>query len=521
MTRREFINRTSVASSGSGYVAMLALGMVQSAPSQVFNLPHTDKSNKKIIILGAGLAGMTAAYELGKLGYDCTLLEARNRAGGRVWTLRGGTTETEIGGQKQTCRFDEGHYLNAGAARIPHHHQLTIQYCRELKIPLEIFGNFNEAGYYYAENQGGNLANQRVRAREIHADMRGYTCELLAKAIDQHSLDLPMTKEDIDKLLTWLKEEGDLNEQKLYKGSERHGYKVRPAAGTQAGELASAHQLKDIIESGLTHPAFANVGEYTYHQQPIMLQPVGGMDKLPQAFANLLGDKIRYESEIQAIRKKQSGVLIEYIDKKTGKTQDITADYCICTLPLSILKNIESDLSGDVKRTADFVSYMDACKIGIQFKRRFWEEDDAIFGGITKTNMDITQLFYPSYGFLGQKGVVKGMYNFHERARRVGNLSLANREKLALEQGGKIHPQYATEFENSFSLAWQKIPYSKGAWATYTSAQRQRLYSTLLEPDGEIYFAGEHCSYLTAWMAGAFESARYVVDKLHQRVIKG
>lgn len=500
---------------------MLALGMVQSAPSQAFNLPRTDKSNKKIIILGAGLAGMAAAYELGKLGYDCTLLEARNRAGGRVWTLREGTTETEIGGQKQTCRFDEGHYLNAGAARIPHHHQLTIQYCRELKIPLEIFGNFNEAGYYYAENQAGSLANQRVRAREIHADMRGYTCELLAKAIDQHSLDLPMTKEDVDKLLTWLKEEGDLNEQKLYKGSERHGYKVRPAAGNQAGELASAHQLKDIIESGLTHPAFANVGEYTYHQQPIMLQPVGGMDKLPQAFANLLDDKIRYECEIQAIRKKQSGVLIEYIDKKTGKTQDITADYCICTLPLSILKNIESDLSGDVKRTADFVSYMDACKIGIQFKRRFWEEDDAIFGGITKTNMDITQLFYPSYGFLGQKGVVKGMYNFHERARRVGNLSLADREKLALEQGGKIHPQYTTEFENSFSLAWQKIPYSKGAWATYTSAQRQRLYSTLLEPDGEIYFAGEHCSYLTAWMAGAFESARYVVDKLHQRVIKG
>ncbi len=500
---------------------MLALGMVQSAPSQAFNLPRTDKSNKKIIILGAGLAGMAAAYELGKLGYDCTLLEARNRAGGRVWTLREGTTETEIGGQKQTCRFDEGHYLNAGAARIPHHHQLTIQYCRELKIPLEIFGNFNEAGYYYAENQAGSLANQRVRAREIHADMRGYTCELLVKAIDQHSLDLPMTKEDVDKLLTWLKEEGDLNEQKLYKGSERHGYKVRPAAGNQAGELASAHQLKDIIESGLTHPAFANVGEYTYHQQPIMLQPVGGMDKLPQAFANLLDDKIRYECEIQAIRKKQSGVLIEYIDKKTGKTQDITADYCICTLPLSILKNIESDLSGDVKRTADFVSYMDACKIGIQFKRRFWEEDDAIFGGITKTNMDITQLFYPSYGFLGQKGVVKGMYNFHERARRVGNLSLADREKLALEQGGKIHPQYTTEFENSFSLAWQKIPYSKGAWATYTSAQRQRLYSTLLEPDGEIYFAGEHCSYLTAWMAGAFESARYVVDKLHQRVIKG
>lgn len=502
-------------------MAMVALGMLPVAPAASFHLSPTDKSNKKIIILGAGLAGMTAAYELGKLGYDCTLLEARNRAGGRVWTIRGGTAETEIGGEKQTCQFDEGLYLNAGAARIPHHHQLTIQYCRELKIPLEIFGNFNEAGYYYSESQSGSLANQRVRAREIHADMRGYTCELLAKAIDQQSLDLQMTKEDVDKLLTWLKEEGDLNENKVYKGSERHGYKVRPAAGMQAGEVASPYQLKDIIESGLTHPAFANVGEYTYHQQPVMLQPVGGMDNIPRALAKLLGDKIHYECEISAIRKAQSGVKIQYLDKKTGKTQETSADYCICTLPLSILKNIESDLSGDVKRTADFVQYMETCKIGMQFKRRFWEEDDAIFGGITKTNMDITQLFYPAYGFLGQKGVLKGMYNFHERARKVGNLPFAEREKLALEQGGKIHPQYATEFENSFSLAWHKIPYSKGGWATYTAAQRQRLYTALLQPDGEIYFAGEHCSHLPAWMAGAFESARYVVDMLHKRVMQG
>ncbi|MFN8356582.1 MAG: flavin monoamine oxidase family protein [Spirosomataceae bacterium] len=520
MTRRDFINQATAAS-GSGYMAMIALGILPAAPAKVFSLTPSEKASKKIIILGAGLAGLCTAYELGKLGYDCTILEARSRVGGRVWTVRGSTTETEIDGQAQTCRFDEGHYLNAGAARIPHHHQLTIHYCRELKVPLEIFGNFNEAGYYYSENQVGSLANQRVRAREIHADMRGYMCELLAKAVDQQALDLPMTKEDVDRLLTWLKEEGDLNDKKLYKGSERHGYKVRPAGGNQSGEIASAYQLKDIIESGLTHPAFANVGEYTYHQQPVLLQPVGGMDAIPKAFAKALAPKIKLESEITAIRKTQPGVRIEYLDKKTGKREAVSADFCICTLPLPILKNIESDLSGDVKRAADFVPYMETCKIGIQFKRRFWEEDDSIFGGITKTNMDITQLFYPSYGFLGAKGVIKGMYNFHERAHKIGNLSIEERQKVALEQGSKIHPQYATEFENAFSLAWHKIPYSKGGWATYTASQRQRMYPALLEPDGEIYFAGEHCSYLTAWMAGAFESARLVVQKLHERVSKG
>ncbi|MBC7891556.1 MAG: flavin monoamine oxidase family protein [Sphingobacteriaceae bacterium] len=515
MTRRDFIEK-----SGNGYLAMLGLGLLPAAPATAFNLPRTEKANKKVLILGAGLAGMTTAYELGKLGYDCTILEARTRAGGRVWTVRGGTEETEVGGEKQVCRFDEGQYLNAGAARIPHHHQLTLHYCRELKVPVEIFGNFNEAGFYYSDQPTGKLANQRVRAREIHADMRGQLYELLVKA-DPASLGAEMTAEDVEKLRFWLKEEAGLTTERKYGGSEMRGYKVRPAAGTQSGELSSPYALKDIIESGLTHPAFANVGEYTYHQQPVLLQMVGGNDNLPKAFARVLGDKIRYGCEVKELRKTPGGARVVFLDKKSGTTGEISADFCVCTLPLPMLKQVQSDLSGPVQRVADFLPYMHTTKIGLQFKRRFWEEDDNVFGGITKTNMDITQIFYPSYNFLGQKGVLKGMYNFHDRATKVGNLSLPEREKLALEQGGKIHPQYRAEFENSFSLAWHKIPYSMGGWAEYNKAARDRMYPALLEPDDAIYFAGEHVSYLTAWMAGALESARRTVEVLHKRVAAG
>ncbi|MFT4032951.1 MAG: flavin monoamine oxidase family protein [Siphonobacter sp.] len=517
MTRRDFIEKT-----GNSYLAMAALGFLPEAPAKPFHLPRNEKANsKKVIILGAGLAGMSAAYELGKLGYDCTLLEARERVGGRIWTVRKGTTETEIGGEKQTCNFDEGYYLNAGAARIPHHHHLTIQYCRELKIPVEIFGNLNEAGYYYSESDRGALANKRVSASAIHADMRGYLTELAAKAVDQNGLNAEMTKEDVDRYIAWLREEGDLDINKKYKGSERHGYSTAPAAGLQAGKIADPYPLKDIVESGLTHPAFANVGEYTYNQQPILLQPVGGMDMIPKAFEKIVGGKVKRGCEIQEIRKTQPGVRIVYLDKKTGQKQEIKADYCICTLPLPILKGIESDLSGDVQRAAAFVPYMEACKIGMQFKRRFWEEDDYIFGGITKTNMDITQIFYPSYGMLGAKGVLKGMYNFHGLAKKVGELSIADRQKLAFEQGSRIHPQYKDEFENAFSLAWHKIPYSKGGWGIYSDSARQRLYPVMTKNDAEIYFAGEHASNLPAWMAGAFESARYAVETLHKRVMAG
>ena len=119
---------------------------------------------------------------------------------------------------------------------------------------------------------------------------------------------------------------------------------------------------------------------------------------------------------------------------------------------------------------------------------------------------------------MGKKGVLKGYYNFHERAVKLGNLSLADREKVALAQGGKIHPQYAKEFETSFSLAWQKIPYSKGGWAEYSDSARKRFYPALIKPDDDIYLAGEHTSHLTAWMAGALESANAVVSQIHKRV---
>ena len=114
---------------------MLALGFMPAAPAHAFRLSG-DGKGKHVAILGGGLAGMTAAYELNKLGYRCTILEARNRAGGRVFSVRQGTTHQEGDRPPLTANFDAGLYYNAGPSRIPHHHQLTMQSCKELGVPL-------------------------------------------------------------------------------------------------------------------------------------------------------------------------------------------------------------------------------------------------------------------------------------------------------------------------------------------------------------------------------------------------
>ncbi|MES2731068.1 MAG: flavin monoamine oxidase family protein [Bacteroidota bacterium] len=518
LSRRKFIEQAARLS-GTGYAAMLSLGLIPEAPAQALDLPH-QATGKRIIILGAGLTGLAAAYQLGKLGYDCTILEARERIGGRIWTVRKGTAETEIGGLSQSAHFDDGLYFNAGATRIPHHHQSVIQYCRELGVALETFNNVNEAAYLYSESQGNSaLANQRIRLREHHNDMRGYTSELLAKVMDQPSLDLPMTKEDQQKMIEFLKAEGGLNPDKLYKGNAQRGYVTAPGAGNNPGKLASPYELQELIRAGYVDPYFYNLPDYTYEQQMTMLTPVGGMDQLVKGFQKKLTPQTIIRAKVREIRKQENGVRIVYADQ-TGVSKELKGDFCICTIPLPVLRDLPNDFSSNVQRAIDFIDYTNTGKIGLQFKRRFWEEDDQIFGGISRTNMDITQIVYPSSGFLSKKGVLVGYYNFGGRAEKIGNLQPAQREQLALAQGSKIHPQYMKEFESSFSLAWQKVEYSQGGWASYTNDTRAKHYPALLEPDGPIYFAGEHTSYLTAWMAGSFESAHRTVKAIHERVTK-
>jgi monoamine oxidase len=497
---------TVAASAGAAYAAMQALDLVEkpaTAQRAPFQLQGRGGS-KNIIILGAGLAGMACAYELGKVGHRCKILEARERAGGRCWTVRGGDTLTDTLGQTQTIQFDRGLYFNPGPARIPYHH-VTIDYCKELGVPLEVIVNLSRQQYIYREN-AGPLSGRKIHFREAVTDMRGYISELLAKAVSRDAVDAPLTAEDKEKLIEFLRTYGGLNPDLFYKGSSRRGYAVYRGAGNNAGEVEEPYDLNALLQLGF---AGDEAFEWGFDQQMTMFQPVGGMDQIAKAFEKQVGRLITYSAEVTEIRNAPEGVRIAYKDK-SGNTQQEIADYCICTIPLPVLKDIPSDFSPEMKEAIASVEYAVTGKSALQFNRRFWEEDEDIFGGITQTNQDIDQIWYPSSDYLAQKGVVLGYYNFGTAAARVGNLPPSERVALALEQGSKIHPQYNAHFENGFSVFWPTVPYSLGGWAEYTTGVRQQYYPRLNQPDGNIYLCGEHLSYVTGWMAGALESARLV-----------
>jgi monoamine oxidase len=487
-TRRDFLGRIGlVGGAALVYEAMAGLGLLAEPSQTPFNLSGRV-NGVRVVVLGAGLAGMTAAYELGKVGFQCRVLEARTRPGGRVFTVRRGTASEEPG-PAQTAAFDDGLYFNAGPMRISHHHHATLAYCRELQVATEVFVPDCESAYI-AQTRGP-LAGRRIRLREARADFDGYIAELLSKSLSQAQLDQPLTAEDRDRVLAYLRSLGALGQSGQYRGSSRRGAEP-PVA------------LRDLF-AGI--PGFYVQTDWS--SQPTMMQVAGGMDRLPAALAARLGNRITYRAAVREIRQSERGVSVIYTDDG-GQPRRVEADYCISTIPLPVLNDIQKDVSVPVRSAIAGARYDSAGKIGLQFKRRFWEHDDEIYGGRSWTDQDVGQIIYPS------KGVLVGYYLDFKGTMR--ERPPAEIQRLALEQGARVHPQYPAEFEHAFSVTWARVPWSRGSWRSESSAAHREL-APLREPDGRIYFAGDYMTALSSFMQGAFESARDVATALHTRAL--
>jgi monoamine oxidase len=254
-----------------------------------------------------------------------------------------------------------------------------------------------------------------------------------------------------------------------------------------------------------------------------MFQPVGGMDMIGKAFARELGDVIRYDAKVTRIQQGDDGVTVSYVNAtKPAAVQLAKADWCVCTIPLSILSQIPIDVGAPMKAAIDAVPYLSAVKIGLQFKRRFWEEDEAIYGGISYTDLPIRQIAYPNYGLnRSDRGVLLGAYIVEgANAYEFTSMTPAERVARAVALGSRIHPQYQAEFENGIAVAWHRVPSALGCAGYWSEQLRARHYNDLCQIDGRIVLAGEHASYIPVWQEGAILSSLDAIKRLHERVVK-
>jgi len=456
----------------------------------------------RVLILGAGIAGMSAAYELVKLGYDCTILEATERAGGRCQTIRSGDVIEETD-STQICDFDseDDLYFNPGPARIPHHHENLLRYCRLFGVKLEPFANDSRGALFHSQNQPDG---EPQTARRIKADTRGKISELLAGIVQQDQLDIPLSSQDKVNLLGMLSEFGDLNASLRYAGSDRAGFSGQENVGeSDRSTLQSSLTLDELLDAGFWRSQ-AEFSE-SINQQPMMLQPVGGMDNIARAFEARVADDIVFGAVVSDITKTATGVTVTYTEN--GLSRVIESDYCVCTIPASVLSSISSNISDAHQQAISGFVYTRANKVAFQ-SRRFWEQDHHIYGGISWTDQDITQIWYPSHGLGSQQGVLVGAYTFSQGAGdRFSNMAPAARVAKARAEGLALHPEYTEEVSRGISKSWPKTPYQLGAWGVSDPG-------ILTRPDGPIHFAGEHLSVLQGWQEGAILSAYRAIDSI-------
>ncbi|HZC94586.1 MAG TPA: flavin monoamine oxidase family protein [Bradyrhizobium sp.] len=523
MSRRDLLSLIgAVAGSAAMYHAMTSLGFASESRYQGPIRLEGDPKGASVLILGAGLAGMTAALELRKAGYKVQILEFNSRPGGRNWTLRGGDSFTELGGFAQTCEFEHGLYINPGPWRIPYHHRAVLDYCKRLGVALEPFLQLNHNALVHTPKAFGGRPQ---RIREIKADFQGQVSELLAKATQQGRLDEGVSREDQEILLAALRSWGALDANYAYRASlisaAFRGYASHPGGGLAAVPIAGEPiGLADILKSGL----WRHLQNFARHEfQTTMFQPVGGMDMIGKAFAKEVGDIITYNAKVTRIQQDDGGVTVTYTDVVASSApRQAKADWCICTIPLSILSQLPLDVGGKMKAAIDAVPYASSVKIGLQFKRRFWEEDEAIYGGISYTDLPIRQIAYPNYGFNGNgRGVLLGAYLYESaNAFEFTSMTPAERVARAVEFGAALHPQYTAEFENGVAVAWHRVPFTLGCAGSWTDRTRAEHYENLCQIDGRIVLAGEHASYIPAWQEGAILSSLDAIARLHSRVVK-
>ncbi|HEX4965798.1 MAG TPA: FAD-dependent oxidoreductase [Thermoanaerobaculia bacterium] len=527
-TRRRFLELVGRAGGTAAvYETMVALDLLKvpaawAGPPQ---LPQDAGAGKRVLVLGAGIGGLTAADMLRKAGFSCLVLEAQGRAGGRNFTARRGTKVVEDipdhGRKVQDCRFDPGLYLNLGPGRIPYHHRRVLRYCRELSVPLEVYVMETTANLFFREKAFGD---QPMVNRRIANDTRGHVAELLAKAVHKGALDEELKGVDREKLVKLLRKFGDLGagfkegkcpSETDYCGSTRSGC-AAPITVERPCTPAPKLGLQELVSSEFWEFNFYQPVDYLW--QPTLFQPVHGMDQLVEGFKKRLKGLIRRNSEVTRITIRRDGVEVEYRDLLHRTVHVEKAHYCVSNIPLSVLKKIPVNFEPGFEEAVKKSKFAPSCKVGWQANERFWESDaNQIFGGISWTNQDITQIWYPSNDYHSTKGTLTGAYNYRDSAEKFGRMLPEPRLEEARRQGARLHKEFddpkLVPLDKGISIAWQNVPFQEGAWATWDETNK-KYYGQLLIPDRTFYFVGDQVSQLPGWQEGAMMSAEHVVKQI-------
>lgn len=458
-------------------------------------LPRSTK-RKKILVIGAGIAGLVAASLLEDAGHEVEILEGNTRVGGRLWTLR-------------EPLFTPGVYIEAGGMRIPDFHSLVLDYAAKLGVKLTPFIESSPNGLL--------LCNAlRVKQSEYEADpgVFGYDLTETEEGLSANQL----LGRSLMPLYELIETEGWEELCRQYDQYSLLGY-LRKVAGLSDGAIEQLGVLTGLeawMNMSLLE-AVRMTGEHAPDTE--LLQVEGGSDRLPQAFLPQLGAKIRYGCRVFSLQQDDSGVTVSYRKHPLTRVFSARADQVLVTVPFSVLRMIQINPtpSHSFRKLVRSMAYAPSTKIVLEFRSRFWERE-GIRGGSSHTDLPIRNVYYPSHG-IGDSGpaALLASYTWQHDSLRWDALEAEERVRLALDDLAQLHgDQVYEEFIGGTSHSWLRDPMSMGAYAMFEEGQEAELVRFFDQPEGRLDFAGEHLSLSHGWIQGAIESAIRAAVRLNK-----
>jgi monoamine oxidase len=465
--RRHFLRLAGLAASALSAPWDLSWAMPQTSA------PKSGK-RQRVVVLGAGLAGLVAGWELTRAGHEVLILEAQLHAGGRVHTIREG--------------LSDGLYAEAGAGRIPDTHHVTLEWVKHFGLELEPFFPKQEA----------EVALLKGRRVKIPA----------GKPVDMSQVPLDLTPEERKIGLQ------NLDEHYFGEAMRRIGDAVRENWPPELAALADISMGEYLRQRGASpdavhyllfgfedDAALDFMRDGSSHHTKSLSKIKGGNDRLPRSFAAKLSDSIRYGCAVEYMERGEKVTRIAY--RRSGMLDHAEADVVICTIPFGVLRNIEikPDWSPEKRKVIDGLVYGSVVRATFQVSRRYWEHEGLNGFGSSDKNFEV---WHPTYGNPGKRGLLQA-YVYEDYALHLDRLSEEERTEQMISDMDEVHPGLRSALEAVVIKSWVSDPWERGAYVVYHPGQQQ-WYPEICKREGNIWFAGEHASPWPGWMQGAIAS---------------
>ncbi|MEM7704048.1 MAG: NAD(P)/FAD-dependent oxidoreductase [Pseudomonadota bacterium] len=455
--------------------------------------------SKRVLVVGAGLAGLAAAHELTRAGHNVTVIEATSRPGGRVRTLR--------------QPFADGLYAEAGAmfAGGPH----ITRYTQELGIDLvpPNSGGGGQPGMVY------HVAGQRL----ITPERDGDPVEPWPFALTDQERKLGRKGLFATYVAPSLRQVGNPYEAGWPAASIKALDDVSFAdfLKSQGASPAAISILRletfDLFGKGIENlSALSHLRDWAAYalEEPGGVFGVvpGGTDRLPEAFASRLADRIEYGVEALRLEQDADGVRVHC--RRGGQNEVLTADRLVCTLPFTVLRHLDvaPALSAEKARAIRTLTYSSITRVFIQVKRRFWESDG--LSGLGWGDRPVPRVLIQPMGKPTDRAIVEA-HTGKATGLRLAAMDEAERVEFALDELEKYHPDIRRYAEGGTSYAWNNDPWSQGGYSSFAPGEIFEFLPVISRAEGRIHFAGEHTSRLSTSMDGALESGARVANEIH------